>query len=214
MDVLGPAPKQLPRKENRVTTLELFSRWDQTNIESTSAGSSDKLTQAEFMYYDTKSLLVQILRFLPQLAKPGLLLPKLIQMASISRDAVLVPKGLKAGDMLEQLVKLKAVTPTDSYRVLTSEVLSEFEYLGNLAESITKEMKSLDAVYKTIQEHNNYLCSQLETYKAYLQNVRVQAGPVKKNTVKKKIEPPIKYTYQKLEQEGIICQTNIPENRY
>jgi len=35
------------------------------------------------------------------------------------------------------------------------------------------EDKALEAVYKTICDHNNYMRSQLEQYKAYLQNVRL-----------------------------------------
>jgi len=47
-------------------------------------------------------------------------------------------------------------------------------HLGNLREKITEEIRSLKAVYKTICDHNNYLRSQLDSYKAYLQNVRQQ----------------------------------------
>jgi Ras GTPase-activating-like protein IQGAP2/3 len=209
---LGNAPKVLHRKENRLITLELFSRWDQTTISAPSAACSDQITRAEFLYYDTKSLLVQILRFLPHFANSNLSLPNLIKTASNSKDGVLVWKGLKVAGMFEELKQSNIISPSDNFKLMTEEILEEFVHLGNLAENLKKEISSLDVVYKTIQEHNNYLNSQLETYKAYLQNVRVQSVP-SIHSSKKKLGI-VKFTYQKLDADGIICETNVPENRY
>jgi Ras GTPase-activating-like protein IQGAP2/3 len=210
---LGPAPGQLPRNENRSIPLQLFSRWDQTNIDTSSAAASDQLTRGEFLYYDTKALFVQLLRLSPNLAsmKP-LNLDNVIEAASTSRDAQLVRRGLKLGDMLEELVRLKQVNPKDGYALMTEEISQELLHLGNLAEKIQKELSSLSIVYKTIQDHNDYLRAQLETYKAYLQNVRIQAVPGQQKSSKP--TGPLKFGYQKLENEGVICESNVPENRY
>lgn len=139
-------------------------------------------------------------------------LENIVEAASTARDPQLVRKGLKLGDMLQELVRLKQVNPNDGYATMTEEISQELMHLGNLAEKIQKEMDSLQIVYKTIQDHNDYLRSQLETYKAYLQNVRVQSVPSTQKA--QKVHGPLKFTHQKLEQEGVICESNVPENRY
>jgi Ras GTPase-activating-like protein IQGAP2/3 len=211
---LGPAPNQLPRLENRTVTLRLFSRWDRTNIDISSSGAADQLTRGEFLYHDTKALFVQILRLLPHIAniKP-LELDGVVEAASIARDPQLVRKGLKLSGMLQELIQLKQVTTNDRYALMTEEISQELLHLGSLADKIQKEMKSLGVVYKTIQDHNDYLKAQLENYKVYLQNVRMQSasGQGQKS---QKSQAPSKFTYQKLENEGVICESNVPENRF
>lgn len=214
MTDLPPPPAQLPRSENRSINLQLFSRWDSANIDTTSAGSSDPLTRGEFLYYDTKALIIQILRLSPTMAaKRPLNLEQIVKAASTSKNPVLVRKGIKIGDMLEELIRLKQISPKDSYALMTEEITQELLHLGNLAEKVAKEMKSLSIVYKTIQDHNDYLRSQLETYKAYLQNVRTQSGPAAQQKKTPKTQY-LKFTHQKLENDGVICDTNVPENRY
>ncbi|KAJ2996142.1 glyceraldehyde-3-phosphate dehydrogenase 1 [Globomyces sp. JEL0801] len=212
---LGSAPPQLPRKENRSINLSLFSRWDQTNIDTTSSAAADPLTRGEFLYYDAKAIFVQILRLSPAIAsKKPLDLDQIIELASTSRDQILVKKGLKLGDMMEDLIKLKQISKNDSYATMKEEIDQELQHLGDLADKINTELQSLQVVYKTIQEHNDYLRSQLETYKAYLQNVRVQSvrsGPSAKAV---KNPGPFKYSHQKLESDGVICGSNVPEERY
>ncbi|KAI8894171.1 Rho GTPase activation protein [Globomyces pollinis-pini] len=211
---LGSAPPQLPRKENRSINLSLFSRWDQTNIDTTSSAAADPLTRGEFLYYDAKAIFVQILRLSPAIAsKKPLDLDQIIELASTSRDQILVKKGLKLGDMMEDLIKLKQISKNDSYATMKEEIDQELQHLGDLADKINTELQSLQVVYKTIQEHNDYLRSQLETYKAYLQNVRVQSvrsGPSAKAV---KNPGPFKYSHQKLESDGVICGSNVPEER-
>jgi Ras GTPase-activating-like protein IQGAP2/3 len=194
--------------------LPLFSRWDQANIDDvTSSGAADQLTRSEFLYYDAKAIFVQILRLSPTLAsRKPLDLDRIVEMASTSKDPLLVRKGLKVGDMLQELVQIKQVTPRDGYALLTEEIESEIAHLGNLQETVNKELESLSVVFKTIQGHNEYLKSQLETYKAYLQNVRVQSGPTQPKKAQK-VTVPLKFTHQKLEAEGVICETNVPESR-
>ncbi|KAJ8331453.1 hypothetical protein BDV3_000754 [Batrachochytrium dendrobatidis] len=212
---LGPAPPQVPRLENKQISLQLFSRWDQTNqVETPSAAGADQQTYGDFLYMDTKALFVQILRLAPGLAsqKP-VMLGKVVEFAATSRDAALVRKGLKIGDMLLELERLGLVDASNGHSLMVEEILKELVHLGNLKDKINTEMESLEAVYKTIQDHNDYLRSQLETYKAYLYNVRNNSGISAKKTAHHKNMAPIKFTHQKLEQEGIIVESNIPENR-
>ena len=59
--------------------------------------------------------------------------------------------------------------------------------LEKLREKVHQELESLESVNQTIRDHNNYLRSQLESYRAYLQNVRMQSGgnAVRNNNNKK-----------------------------
>ncbi|OAV97642.1 hypothetical protein PTTG_08714, partial [Puccinia triticina 1-1 BBBD Race 1] len=96
-----------------------------------------------------------------------------------------------------------------------------------MREKVLLETKSLESVYKTIGDHNNYLCSQLEQYKAYLQNVRITStanqkrktvGVVSVDGKEKKIPKaqalgPYKFSHAQFEKEGVIVNTNVPENR-
>ncbi|KAI8927418.1 Rho GTPase activation protein [Entophlyctis helioformis] len=210
---LGQAPAQVPRADNKTVSLQLFSRWDQTtNINSPSAAGADKLTHGDFLYMDTKAIFVQILRIAPGLAaQRPVALVKVAEFACTSRDPTLVRKGLKVRDMLMELETLGLVQASDGHKHMVEEILQELTHLGNLKENVNTEITSLEAVYKTIQDHNDYLRSQLESYKAYLYNVRNQSGLSTKTT--HKMVAPIKFTHQKLEQEGLIVESNIPENR-
>lgn len=136
------------------------------------------------------------------------------------------------------------------------EVENELSDLEKLLEKMNGEAENLESVFALIRDHNNYLKHQLETYKAYLQNVRVAtAAAVKKQTnvgggvggggssgaiatvsggvrggVSPGISPsssstsslglgvvpllgPFKYTHAQLEKEGVIVESDIPENR-
>ncbi|CAG8685428.1 5900_t:CDS:2 [Rhizophagus irregularis] len=52
----------------------------------------------------------------------------------------------------------------DGYHLITEGVAQESAHLSNLREEITKEIWHLEAVYKTMCDHNNYLGSQLDSF--------------------------------------------------
>jgi len=214
---LGPPPNQVPRKENKSIILPLFSRWETLIADNPSMLADSQLTQGDVLYMDTKALMVQIVRTMPALAKEKPLnLIRIAEAAATSHDSALVRKGIKVRDMLYQLEEIGV---SDSkHEFMANEVAQEIIYLGSLKEKVMKEIKSLEVVFKTICDHNNYLRSQLESYKAYLQNVRTQSGTqmVKGKEKKNKqnhVFGPIKYTHAQLEKEGIIVESNVPENR-
>ncbi|KAL2916672.1 RasGAP protein [Polyrhizophydium stewartii] len=211
---LGPAQPTLPRTENKTIQLQLFSRWDQTShVDSPLAVGADQLTKGDFLYMDTKAIFVQIMRLVPGLAaQRPVSLHKIAEFAATARDATLVRKGLKVRDMLQELEKLGLVDPADGHAFMVEEILKELAHLGDLREKVNIEINSLETVYKTIQDHNDYLRSQLESYKAYLFNVRNQSG-ISQSKAASKPTAPIRLTHQKLEQDGIIVESNIPENR-
>jgi Ras GTPase-activating-like protein IQGAP2/3 len=138
-----------------------------------------------------------------------------------------VRKGIKVKEMLRELEELRIVEAGDGYRLMQEEVSAELVHLGNLREKVVLETKSLEAVYKTICDHNNYMRSQLEQYKAYLQNVRLSAskdkgstgvgvvtvGGKEKKPAKAVVLGPYRFTHAQLEKEGIIVESNVPDNR-
>lgn len=191
---------------------------------------SDSLTQNDINYMEAKSIFVQLLRSIPALSdKRPIDLPVLAERAATSKDPVLVRRGIKVQALLSELDTAGVVDRADEYRIMQDEVAAEMVHLGNAKEKVVLETRSLEAVYKTICDHNNYLRGQLEQYKAYLQNVRLTSGKdskggggvgvvtvngKEKKQVKNQVLGPYRYTHAQFEKEGIIVESNVPENRW
>ncbi|CAE6461807.1 unnamed protein product [Rhizoctonia solani] len=228
-DELGQAPSQVPRKENRTVELPLFSRWE-TPIQDVAQAlmSENNVTQNDILYMEAKSIFVHLLRSMPQAQdKRSINLPAVAERAATTKDATLVRKGIKVKEMLRELEELRIVDKNDDYKLMREEVAAELVHLGNMREKVLMETRSLDAVYKTICDHNNYLRSQLEQYKAYLQNVRLTSqkdrgttgvgvvtfGGKERKPTKAAVLGPYRFTHAQLEKESIIVESNVPENR-
>lgn len=189
----------------------------------------DSVSSSDMLYMETKSIFVQLIRSIPHAAeKRPYNLAAIAERAATTKDAVLVRKGIKVKEMLRELEEQKIVEQSDGYKLMQEEVAAELVHLGNLREKVVLETKSLEAVYKTICDHNNYMRSQLEQYKAYLQNVRLTASKDKgsstgvgvvtvngkeKKPVKAVVLGPYRFTHAQLEKEGIIVESNVPDNR-
>ncbi|KAG2232300.1 hypothetical protein INT48_009321 [Thamnidium elegans] len=237
---LGPAPAQVPRKENKAIELPLFSRWEMPIQDLTmSLMSENNITQYDILYMEAKSIFVQIIRSLPYLSRPPLKLHYIAETAGTAKDAQLVHKGIKVKEMIRELEEAGVIDRRDHHQLLVEEINHELIHLGDLKLKVMEELASLESVFKTIIDHNNYLKSQLESYKAYLQNVRMQSGigagsggghsskkqvvgigvevidakPSKKSNKAPAVQGPFKFTHQQLERDGIIAQTEVPENR-
>lgn len=179
---------------------------------------------------ETKSIFVQLIRSMPPVAeKRPFNLPVIAERAATTKDAALVRRGIKVKEMLRELEEQKIVDHADGYKLMEEEVAAELVHLGNMREKVMLEMRSLEAVYKTICDHNNYMRAQLEQYKAYLQNVRLTAtkekgsstgvgvvtvGGKEKKPTKTTVLGPYRFTHAQLEKEGIIVESNVPDNRY
>ncbi|KNZ52410.1 uncharacterized protein VP01_358g5 [Puccinia sorghi] len=233
LEELGPAPAQVPRKENRTIELPLYSRWEIPIQDITTAlMAENNLTQNDILYMETKSIFVQLIRSIPQLTdKRPMNLIQIAERAATAKDAVLVRKGLKVKEMLRELEEIKLCDRKDGHKLLVDEIAAELTHLGNMREKVLLETKSLEEVYKTIGDHNNYLRSQLEQYKAYLQNVRITSTANQKGKTvgggvgvvsvdgKEKKAPktqalgPYKFSHAQFEKDGVIVDTNVPENR-
>ena len=227
-DELGPAPPQVPRKENRTIELKLYSRWE-TPVQDIQAAFADSVSSSDMLYMETKSIFVQLIRSLPHAAeKQPYHLAAIAERAATTKDATLVRRGIKVKEMLRELEELKIIEATDGYKLMQDEVAAELVHLGNLRDKVILETKSLEAVYKTILDHNNYMRGQLEQYKAYLQNVRITAskdkgvatavgvvtvGGKEKKPPKAAVLGPYRFTHAQLEREGIIVESNVPDTR-
>lgn len=194
--------------------------------------AENNLTQNDILYMETKSIFVQLIRSIPQLTeKRPMNLVQIAERAATAKDAVLVRKGLKVKEMLRELEEIKLCDRKDGHKLLVDEIAAELTHLGNMREKVLLETKSLESVYKTIGDHNNYLRSQLEQYKAYLQNVRITSTANQKGKTvgagvgvvsvdgkeKKAAKPqalgPYKFSHAQFEKDGVIVDTNVPENR-
>jgi Ras GTPase-activating-like protein IQGAP2/3 len=211
---LGPAPAQLPRKENRAINLPLFSKWE-TAIDDLTAALD--ITQEEVFFMEAKATFVQILRSLTSntsVTRRPLRLDRIAEAAAtLKNDAVMVRKGIRSMELLSQLQDLNVIDKSDNYALLRDEVESELIHLGSLKEKVLEETKKLEEVYRTIRDHNAYLVGQLETYKSYLHNVRSQSEGKTRKQQKQQALGPYKFTHQQLEKEGVIQRSNVPENR-
>lgn len=212
---LGPAPAQVPRKDNRTINLPLFSKWEYAIDEFTAALD---ITQEEVYFMEAKALFVQILRHFPassSVARRPLRLEKIAEAAGTYKDhANMVAKGIRCLSLLSQLQELGVVSRADGYSHLRDEVESELIHLGSLKDKVLDENKKLEEVQNTIRDHNSYLVGQLETYKSYLHNVRSQSeGKSRSGKQKVQVLGPYKFTHQQLEREGVIQRSNVPENR-
>ncbi|TLD08271.1 uncharacterized protein PgNI_07100 [Pyricularia grisea] len=214
MGELGQAPPQVPRKENRVMNLPLYSRWE-TAIDNLTAALD--ITQEEVFFMEAKSIFVQIMRSIPQntaVARRPLRLERIADAAATSKnDAVMVRKGIRAMELLSQLQELKVTDKSDGFSLLRDEIEQELQHLGSLKEGVIAETQKLEEVYKTIRDHNAYLVGQLETYKSYLHNVRSQSEGTRRKAQKQQVLGPYKFTHQQLEKEGVIQKSNVPDNR-
>lgn len=211
---LGPAPAQLPRKENRTINLPLFSKWE-TAIDDLTAALD--ITQEEVYFMEAKATFVQIMRSLPEntsVSRRPLRLDRVAEAAAtLKNDTTMVRKGIRSMELLIQLQELGVIDKSDQFGLLRDEVEQELVHLGSLKDKVIEETRKLEQVFRTIRDHNSYLVGQLETYKSYLHNVRSQSeGKVRKQQ-KQQVLGPFKLTHQQLEKEGIIQKSNVPENR-
>ncbi|KAI4260875.1 MAG: hypothetical protein LQ352_000030 [Teloschistes flavicans] len=211
---LGPAPAQLPRKENRAINLPLFSKWE-TAIDDMTAALD--ITQEEVYFMEAKATFIQILRSLPSsssVTKRPLQLDRIAKAAAtLKNDAVMVRKGIRSIELLSQLQELGVIDKSDGFALLRDEVEQELVHLGSLKEIVLEETKKLEEVFRTIRDHNSYLVNQLETYKSYLHNVRSQSEGKSRKQQKQQVLGPYKFTHQQLEKEGVIQKSNVPDNR-
>jgi Ras GTPase-activating-like protein IQGAP2/3 len=219
---LGVSPGLVPRRLNGSMELQLFNRWE------TAVGDVDSpldFLRADVVFMEAKSLMINIIRAFPPghsvLARP-LDMRKIADFAATSDEPPLVKRGIKALDLLDEILENP---DSDDAELLVTEVDYELKQLGSLRESVEKEARSLEEVYEIICGHNEYLHSQIDTYRSYLSNVRMHAGSKKdrpvgvnfdgekqKKSTKLKIAVK-KYTPQQLVKDNVVLEWRLPESR-
>ena len=214
LDELGPAPPQLPRKENKAIALPLFSKWEHAFDDFT---ATLDITDDEVYFMEAKATFVQIMRSLPHnssVVKRPLRLDRVAEAAAtLKNDVVMVRKGIRSMELLSQLQEFGVIDKSDHFSLLRDEVEQELVHLGSLKEKVIEETRKLDEVFRTIRDHNTFLVGQLETYKSYLHNVRGQSEGKQRKQQKQQALGPYKFTHQQLEKEGVIQRSNVPDNR-
>ncbi|CEG72376.1 hypothetical protein RMATCC62417_07945 [Rhizopus microsporus] len=241
VDTLGmQAPQQVPRKYNTPITLPLVSRWatdllsKQGNLLLTLPALD--MNRHDILYMETKLMLVQIIRSFPQTVRhlDTLDLISIANTAARAQNVQWVHKGIRAQFLLKDLLE---VSPDAT--LLVQEIKQELIHLGDLKQSMLSEIASLEKILKALQDHNRYLTGQLQSYKAYLQNARMQnylSSPSKMDILciknrrksedgnkrrmrttfllKRRMQPvevPLKYTYRELVKDGVIMSSEIPK---
>ena len=214
LDELGPAPAQLPRKDNKAIALPLFSKWETALDDMTAALD---ITEEEVYFMEAKATFVQIMRSIPHnsaVVKRPLRLDRVAEAAAtLKNDVVMVRKGIRSMELLSQLQEFGVIDKSDQFSLLRDEVEQELVHLGSLKEKVLEETRKLDEVFRTIRDHNTFLVGQLETYKSYLHNVRGQSEGKQRKQQKQQVLGPYKFTHQQLEKEGVIQRSNVPDNR-
>jgi Ras GTPase-activating-like protein IQGAP2/3 len=82
------------------------------------------------------------------------------------------------------------------------------------------DLEKLKAVLSSIQEHNEFLKQQYVAYKEYLNNVRENCSSANTKTSGKKVKEsnakkgPFKFSHTQLQKDGIIIESEVPEERF
>lgn len=156
----------------------------------------ETMTQSENLFLDSKASMVSYLRALysafptehsnlkistipADFHPPMCKILQQLEYSGKSNNPALVKS---AGTIQQNLSILEfkfhhpKVSKNDGYVEFARQVHAEFVHLNALHKKRLDEVALLESVHQTVCDYNYYLQSQLESYKAYLLNVRVQAG--------------------------------------
>lgn len=186
---LSVPPALVLRSQNAALDLSLFSQWEANVLNEASSETGynglsllPDISRSDVVFMELKTILINIIRAFPPghpiLTRP-LRLRSIADFAASSSidDAGIIKRGIKALDLLDEMDNDEYAD--DDKFVLVSEIENELSQLGSLQDSVEQEASSLETVYKVITEQNEYLRSQLDTYRSYLNNVRMHTGSKK-----------------------------------
>jgi len=107
------------------------------------------------------------------------------------------------------------INEADSYAKLRKDTVQELVNYEAQIEKTNSDLERLKAVLKSIHAHNEFLKQQYEAYKEYLANVRQNCSSNEKEKGKGKAKKtgPFKFSHLKLQQDGIIIESEVPEER-
>lgn len=225
---LGPAPPQLPRKDNANVDLKL---------ETQLLGSQGEPEMTpEQIYQETKYLLFSIIKALPDIKGANTTdIPATLQLAQMvaikSQNEALGEMILNINTNIKDLLAAGLIKEEDGYAQLRKDAMQELLNYEKQVEKTNNDIQLLNKVISNIREHNLFLQQQLEVYKQYLDNVRqncsssspaTKKNPEQKGSKKKSSSSsssgqrklgPIKFTHNLLEKDGIIIESEVPAER-
>lgn len=215
LNELGPAPPQLPRKDNANVELLLINRYKGNDTTET------KETKPEQIYTETKYLLFTIIKAVPQDISSRTendikaVLDLAGKYAAERKDTVLVEKVKKINQNCAKLVVEGIISEADNYAKLRRDTVQELVNYEGQIQRTGVDLDRLKAVLKSIHSHNEFLKAQYEAYKEYLANVRQNCSSNEKAQGKGKAKRtgPFKYSHVKLQQDGVIIESEVPEER-
>jgi len=130
------------------------------------------------------------------------------------KDQKLAEKVKKIHSNLKKLADEGIITLDDNYAKLRKDTVQELVNYESQIQKTNSDLERLKLVLKNIHDHNEFLKQQYDAYKEYLDNVRIRCGPnpgEKKNKQTKK--GPFKFSHIKLQQDGVIIESEVPEER-
>jgi len=223
---LGPAPSQLPRKDNANVDLRLASRFDQEDG-GTEEGEGE--ITPEQLYTETKYYLFMLLRAIPTIT-----ITKQTELKNTLKEAEGWAKQNNFTNLqetihtiqsnIEKVAKLEESSLDDCYLRLNRDAIQELLNYEEEIKRVADDKERLKKVLASLQDHNKFLHQQYEAYKEYLENVRESCtgrnkfrpdkADKKGKKVKNKAGPgPFKFTYLQLEKDGIIIDSQVPDDK-
>lgn len=222
---LGPAPPQLPRKDNANVDLRLTNRYDQ---EDANGPESESELTSEQLYTETKYYLFMLLRAIPtiKITKETELKQTLKDAQSWARNNSfdnLVDTISTIEKNLERVAKMEESDVEDCFTRLNRDATQELLNYEEEIKRVKDDKERLRSVLASLQDHNKFLHQQYEAYKEYLDNVRESCTgrnkfrPEKVEKKGKKVKGkglgPFKFTYLQLERDGIIIDSQVPDDK-
>lgn len=224
LNEIGPAPPQLPRKDNANVDLEL-----DTSVPINEDSNED--CNFDEIYSEVKYLLFTIMKSSDKF-KPSenFTITELVQQASGLNVPV---SGSNVREMaqklrcnLEILIKQGILSEEDDFAPLRQDIANELLNQDNLLKKLQTDREKLVDVLENIKNHHTFLCEQFSAYEQYLGNVRQKSTSVttrnkdankksnnKSKKKKEKSRGPFKYSHLQLQKEGIIIVSEVPEDR-
>lgn len=221
---LGPPPKQLARKDNANVDLLL---------DKTAKNDDASSYSADQIYSETKYLLFVVMKSLSTGVSPTATIDELLHQATIfakTRGNNQLYEGVeRIKENIRILTREQIITPSDDYATLRKDAAAELMNHSTLIQKTNADLSRLKEVLANIEEHHNFLQEQFDAYKEYLTNVRSKSNCTvvdKKNKkskdksskedkkkAKAKDKGPFKYSHAQLEKDGIIIESEVPEDR-
>eukprot|EP00004_Rigifila_ramosa_P020323 TRINITY_DN5269_c0_g1_i2.p1 TRINITY_DN5269_c0_g1~~TRINITY_DN5269_c0_g1_i2.p1 ORF type:complete len:876 (-),score=293.91 TRINITY_DN5269_c0_g1_i2:77-2704(-) len=197
--------KQQPKTNNKQT------------VEQASTADQQRL-HAQHIYVETKHLLFTLFRAMPEFSKTAETSSGLLSALDTCQKLAHQTGDTKLSETIKKIIKNLSILETnrlvsrsDNFSDLRRDIAEEMANVEKLQTQMQKEFESLSTVYSSIKTHNQFLTSQLQTYEAYLDSVRQKAYTPKEG--KKESGKEVKVTHQQLEKDGVILESDVPEDR-